>query len=110
MMDDRIVNEFLKDPVNGSAILKSSFKAFHTFFMWHIYRIDWEWRPFHDEIVNKIEDFVFGRNKKKNLVINIPPRFGKTKLMESFEAWSFLLNPYSNVIHTSYSDTLLKQS
>lgn len=110
MINDDIVNAFLNDPVNAGALLKSSFKAFHEFFCFYVYHIEWDWKPFHEKIVEKLEDFVFGRNKKRNLVINIPPRFGKTKIMESFEAWSYLLNPYSNVMHTSYSDTLIKQS
>ncbi len=109
-MNDEILAAFMADPVNASALLQSSFKAFHELMMYHCYRINWDWQPFHYKIVNKLEQYAFGRNLKQNLVINMPPRFGKTALMESFEAWSFLLNPYSKIIHTSYSDTLIKQS
>ena len=109
-MNDEVLAAFMADPVNASALLQSSFKAFHELMMYHCYRIDWDWQPFHFKIVKKLEQYAFGRNTKQNLVINMPPRFGKTALMESFEAWSFLLNPYSKIIHTSYSDTLIKQS
>ena len=110
MINESIVKQFLKDPQNGGLLLKSSFRAFHEFFMFYTYKVKWDWQPFHEEIVKRLEDVVFGRAKKKNLVINISPRSGKSKIMEMFEAWCFLINPYSNIIHTSYSDTLVKQA
>lgn len=110
MINESIVKQFLKDPQNGGLLLKSSFRAFHEFFMFYTYKVKWDWQPFHEEIVKRLEDVVFGRAKKKNLVINISPRAGKSKIMEMFEAWCFLINPYSNIIHTSYSDTLVKQA
>lgn len=110
MINDQIVKAFLKDPQNGGMLLKSSFRAFHEFFMYYTYKIAWDWQPFHEQIVKKLEDVVFGRAEKPNLVINICPRSGKSKMMEMFEAWCYLINPYSNILHTSYSDILVKQT
>src|SRR5690606_22064823 len=43
----------------------------------------------------------------KRLIINLPPRFGKTELaVKSFIAWGMALNPQSKFIHLSYSDSL----
>lgn len=41
------------------------------------------------------------------LVINIPPRYGKTELaVKNFIAYGLAINPSSKFIHLSYSDTL----
>ena len=40
------------------------------------------------------------------LIINIPPRYGKTELaVKSFIAWSLAKNPQCKFIHLSYSET-----
>lgn len=109
-IDDDFINALMDDPVNGGMFLASSFKAFHSVFTWYMYRQQWVYKPFHDLIIKEFEAIAFGKNRYKNLVINIPPRFGKTKLCESFEAWTYFLNPHSNIIHTSYSDDLVVAS
>jgi predicted phage terminase large subunit-like protein len=41
------------------------------------------------------------------LIINIPPRYGKTELaVKCFIAWALAKNPQSKFIHLSYSDSL----
>lgn len=43
----------------------------------------------------------------KRLIINIPPRYGKTELaVKCFIAWCLAKNPQSKFIHLSYSDDL----
>ncbi len=43
----------------------------------------------------------------KRLIINIPPRYGKTELaVKCFIAWCLAKNPQSKFIHLSYSDNL----
>jgi|AntDeeMinimDraft_5_1070356.scaffolds.fasta_scaffold13780_2 predicted phage terminase large subunit-like protein len=45
--------------------------------------------------------------KTKRLIINIPPRYGKTELaVKMFIAYGLALNPQSKFIHLSYSDDL----
>jgi len=47
----------------------------------------------------------------KRLIINIPPRHGKTlTAVQSFVARGFAINPKANFLHTSYSDTLVKDN
>lgn len=47
------------------------------------------------------------RGEIKRLVINIPPRYGKTEIsVKMFIAWGLALNPKSKFIHLSYSDDL----
>jgi len=45
--------------------------------------------------------------KTKRLIINIPPRYGKTELaVKCFISWALAKNPQSKFIHLSYSDDL----
>lgn len=57
------------------------------------------------KITNALEKVVSGETKR--LIINIPPRYGKTELaVKCFIAWSLAKNPSSKFIHLSYSDDL----
>jgi len=57
------------------------------------------------KITNALERVVNGQTKR--LIINIPPRYGKTELaVKCFIAWSLAKNPASKFIHLSYSDDL----
>lgn len=46
----------------------------------------------------------------KKLVINMPPRSGKTEIVNTFIEWSMTKHPNSKYIMTSYSDTLVANS
>lgn len=57
------------------------------------------------KITDALEKVVSGETKR--LIINIPPRYGKTELaVKCFIAWSLAKNPASKFIHLSYSDDL----
>lgn len=62
------------------------------------------------EICKKLTDIAWGNNVKQNLIINIPPRCGKSLILRYFCAYSFCLNRRSNVIYTSYSDKLVREA
>jgi len=56
-------------------------------------------------IANKLMDVINGKTKR--LIINIPPRYGKTELaVKAFIAYGLAINPSSKFIHLSYSDDL----
>ena len=76
-MNDDIVKQFLANPVEGRLALSASLKNFIAFFFWYMYRQQFIFRPFHNLIIRKFEDLAFGRATKRNLVLNMPPRFGK---------------------------------
>lgn len=107
MINEEVVNKFMENPVLAHQILGSSLEQFIRFFHWYMYHNEFIFKPFHVLIIQKLEDIVFGRNKKRNLLINIAPRFGKSSIMKYFCAWSYLINPQSNCIYTSYSDDLV---
>lgn len=105
-MNDDIVKQFLANPVEGRLALSASLKNFIAFFFWYMYRQQFIFRPFHNLIIRKFEDLAFGRATKRNLVLNMPPRFGKSAICQMACAWSYMINPHSNCIYTSYSDDL----
>mgnify|MGYP003300529764 CR=1 FL=1 len=105
-MNDEIVKQFLDNPVEGRLALSASLKNFIAFFFWYMYRQQFIFRPFHNLIIKKLEDIAFGRAEKKNLIINLPPRHGKSAICQMYCAWCYMLNPHSNCIYTSYSDDL----
>ena len=60
---------------------------------------------FHKNLVNTLERVDSGEIKR--LIINIPPRYGKTELaVKMFIAWTLAKRPSSKFIHLSYSDAL----
>lgn len=56
-------------------------------------------------MANALMKVIIGETKR--LIINIPPRYGKTELaVKNFIAYGLALNPQSKFIHLSYSDEL----
>lgn len=61
--------------------------------------------PHFEKMAETLEKVVNGEIKR--LIINIPPRYGKTELaVKSFIAYGLAINPRSKFIHLSYSDAL----
>ena len=57
-----------------------------------------------EHIANTLESVYNGQIKR--LIINIPPRYGKTELaIKMFISWCLAKNPSSKFIHLSYSDS-----
>lgn len=57
------------------------------------------------KIGNALMDVINGKTKR--LIINVPPRYGKTELaVKNFIAYGLAVNPQSKFIHLSYSDSL----
>ena len=105
-MDDKVIEAVLDSPREGRLALSASLRNFISFFFWYMYRQEFIFKPFHNLIIRKLEDIAFGRAERKNLIINLPPRHGKSAICQMFCAWSYMINPHSNCIYTSYSDDL----
>lgn len=59
----------------------------------------------HRKISKALDDVISGKVTK--LIINVPPRYGKTELaVKNFIAAGLALNPRSKFIHLSFSDSL----
>ena len=57
------------------------------------------------EFCEKLQDFV-EKSDKHFLVINLPPRHGKSLTAQLFTAWLFGINPNNKVMTASYNETL----
>lgn len=63
----------------------------------------------HKLLFEALQDVVDG--KCKRLIINMPPRYGKTEVVvKAFISWCFALNPKSKFLHLSYSDVLVNDN
>lgn len=65
-------------------------------------------KDFHIEICEALISVY--NNETKNLIINMPPRSGKTEIINTFIEWTLTKHPESKYIMTSYSDTLVSNS
>lgn len=65
-------------------------------------------RVYLKEMCYKIQDFI-NQNKKKFLVINLPPRHGKSFTSKNTVEWLFGENPQLRVMTGSYNETLSGQ-
>ena len=60
------------------------------------------------EIADALTDVFMGNTKK--LIINIPPRYGKTELLINFIAWTLARYPDSNYLYISVSHDLASRA
>ena len=94
---------------NEQKVLKVKCESDLLFFTRYIYkenhRRNFIVAPHFVIIANALQKVAEGKTKR--LIINIPPRYGKTELaVKCFIAWSLAKNPSSKFIHLSYSDDL----
>lgn len=106
-MNDDILKLVHDNSPECGLLCRTSFKYFVQIFHYYLYRRKFVFKPFHLDIIKHLESLVFGTNKKKNLLINMPPRMGKSQLMQYFIAWGYAINKQSNFILTSYGDSLV---
>ncbi len=96
------------DPLT-KAIVKRKCEKSLLFFTRYFFRVtkkqQYQIAPFVNEIVDKLEKVA--RGEIKRLIINLPPRSGKTELaVINFMAWCLANNPSAKFIHLSYSNEL----
>lgn len=94
---------------NEQKVIKMSCEDSLLFFARYIYKENHNRKFVISEhfikIAKALEDVVNG--KVKRLIINIPPRYGKTELaIKIFISWCLAKWNYSKFIHLSYSDSL----
>ena len=99
----------MKALTNIQKVLKVKCESDLLFFTRYIYKENHKRNfivaPHFQKIADALTDVSNG--KIKRLIINIPPRYGKTELaVKCFIAWSLAKNPQSKFIHLSYSDDL----
>lgn len=105
----KIRDYLLANPMEGSIILRRDFELFIDLFHYEITKENFIFKPFHLNIIKALENLVYNdrESSKKNLVISIPPRWGKSALVKYAIAWFYCINKNCNNIYTSYSDILV---
>ena len=99
----------LKTLTNKQKVVKYKAEKELLFFARYIYKENtnrnFQIAPHFIRIAKTLERVSEGEINR--LIINIPPRYGKTELaVKMFIAWSLARNPQSKFIHLSYSDSL----
>jgi hypothetical protein len=73
-------------------------------------RLELPLKALHKGVCEMLQRAVLGQLGKSFIVINIPPRVGKTKMLEALCCWMLAYFPDSQMIYTSYSNDLAKTS
>ena len=108
-LKDRI-DYLLNNPIQARYLLCSNFEYFITTFHYLTTNQEFEIKDFHKELISKLENIVFNakdENLKRNLLVQMPPRAGKSETMNYFICWTYTINPFCNNIVTCYSDDLV---
>lgn len=82
---------------------KENFMFFVGFVFVHLYKKNFIWYAFHKELAGILLDLP----NTRRVIVNAPPRIGKTDLTKCYIAWRFLLDPSSTVIYCSYDEALV---
>jgi predicted phage terminase large subunit-like protein len=93
------INQIIKEKCENSLL----------FFTRYIFKENtgkkFEAAAFHETLANTLQ--MVNNGQIKRLIINVPPRYGKTEIaVKMFIAWSLAKRPESKFIHLSYSDSL----
>lgn len=64
----------------------------------------------HKETCDVLEKAFLGELDKKFIIINMPPRIGKTLITQAFVAWGYFINSKCHWIYSSYSQPLAEKS
>ena len=95
----------IKPELLGKVLLASGFKVWFLYMFKLIEGRPFIVEPIHDKLFEYYQDIFDGKKTRCN--INIPPRAGKTTLQIYFSDFVITANPKSNIIYTSYSQSLL---
>lgn len=100
-----MTNETLDNQYTGKLLLDLGFETWFKYLFRVIEGTPFIIEPIHSGLLNYFEKVYNGNVTRLN--INVPPRSGKTTLAKYFLVFCLTLNPKSNIIYTSYSQSLL---
>lgn len=100
--------------VNLNDVLKHTFfndlLAFTVYFFKLVYKTDFVVNWHHVKIAEKLLHILNYEHPTNRLIINCPPRMSKTEMMIDFTALGFGVNPSSEFMFLSASDSLIKNN
>lgn len=86
-------------------LCRKNFMFFVAYCFMNIYHTKFTFYKFHREVA----DILLRLPEEKRVIINAPPRIGKTELVKHYIAWLFLRDPSSTVIYCSYDQSLVSR-
>ena len=96
------------EKIDGTRVaLLASFERYLKFMFHTINDKPVLFKPFHRDICKKLDDIAKGKNKKRNLLINLPVGAGKSLIIEYFISWCFARNTSNAFVYTSYNNDLI---
>lgn len=99
------INFCINNPILGRLRLQGNLKHFIQVFHFLTTNQEFQIKDFHLELIKKLQDIV--GYEQKNLLIEMPPRAGKSETINYFICWTYTINPFCNNIVTCYSDDLV---
>ena len=89
----------------GHRLIERGFSAWFRFMFNKIENTPFVVDKIHHSLFEIFDDIVAG--KENRVTVNLPPRAGKSTIASYLLAYGFTINPKSNFIYTSYSQSLL---
>ena len=87
----------------------SSLERFARHFFKAMYKKKFIVSNHHTQIISALQDVAEGKCRK--LIINMPPRYGKSEIaVKMFISYGLAVNPSSKFVHLSYSDDLARDN
>lgn len=84
-------------------LCRENFMFFVGFVFAHVNKTKFIWYDFH----KKLAEILLQLPDTRRVIVNAPPRIGKTDLTKCYIAWRFLNDPSSTVIYCSYDEALV---
>jgi predicted phage terminase large subunit-like protein len=115
--ESRVPMEVTETPAATTTTSPSSdpdFVTFWEFFQTYVAenRIDLPLKPCHRQICDTLQEAFCGNLPAgiEYILIEMPPRIGKSTILQAWPAWALTVFPDSQWIYTSYNDDLAKVS
>lgn len=70
---------------------------------------EYDMTPAHALLCDKLQEYAEGKNKKRNLMVNVSPGMGKSLLLQYFITWCFARNKNCMFCYIAYGERLIKK-
>ena len=104
---DQLLDLIEESSVEARVAMVGSFRVYLQVMFYVINESFFIFKPFHKEIIRKLEGLVRGTNEKRNLILNIPVGSGKSLIIQYFITWCFARTVNNAFVYISHSDTLI---
>ena len=111
-MNSNRFDELFENELSVEALKLGCLADFKTYIQTIFYALNrkpFEFKPFHETIISKLQDIADKKNIKRNLMLNLPVGSGKSLIVELFITWCFARSINCKFCYVSHSDTLINK-